>query len=151
MSDSVVYGVSSGSYSCYSVRWIFDSEEKANEFIKVNRLNDSYFVEEFDFNPELPDFSKEIYEKGKFLFKIMHSDYKHKHMNVIDSIYEPDIYEEDSYFCSNIKDIGKLKIDDRKYGSFYTLLVVADDKEHALKIWTEKIREAISLNQIEGF
>lgn len=61
--QNIVYIVTSGEYSDYSIHAVFSTKEKAEEYIAHNGyFSDSYEIEEYVMDGEQPDMSKKLYE-----------------------------------------------------------------------------------------
>ena len=62
--QNIVYIVTSGEYSDYSIHAVFSTREKAEEYIAHNGdFSDSYKIEEYVMDGEQPDRSEQLYER----------------------------------------------------------------------------------------
>lgn len=61
--QNIVYVVTSGEYSGYSIHAVFSTKEKAEEYIAHDGyFSDSYEIEEYVLDGEQPDMSEKLYE-----------------------------------------------------------------------------------------
>ena len=61
--QNIVYIVTSGEYSDYSIHAVFSTREKAEEYIEHEEyFSDSYKIEEYVMDGEQPDMSEKLYE-----------------------------------------------------------------------------------------
>ena len=122
----ILYAVSSGKYSDYSVNAIFDDKSLAEKFIAMFSGGD-YRIEEYELNPFLP-----VINSGKSPFSVI--------MRRDGTIESCD--KEDSIFMLDSGDIPYCFRDDDTV--FYR--VFAKDNEHAIKIVNEKRTQFLASN-----
>lgn len=61
--QNIVYVVTSGEYSDYTIHAVFSTKEKAEEYIDHGEyFSDSYEIEEYELDSENPDMSEKLYE-----------------------------------------------------------------------------------------
>lgn len=125
-----LYLVSSGYYSSYGVRAVFDDKNLAQKFIDSFKLSDydkeSYRIEEYELNPGAEDL-----KNNRKPFEV----YMDKEGNVKIIRQAQDAYDHGhsiSWNC-NVNHI--------------TVTCFADDSIHAIKIANEKRTELIALNK----
>ena len=119
-----VYVITSGCYSCYHIKGIFDSREKADEYVNYSsdcELND---IEEWNLNELQLD-------RGEKTFELI-SDFESIGFEVSRCLES----------TSAFKDLMCLK-SDRGWGSkdYIIFYVCADTRERAIKIASERLRQ----------
>ncbi|MBO5080351.1 MAG: hypothetical protein J6B82_05665 [Bacteroidaceae bacterium] len=123
METKKVYAVTSGEYSDYHIKGIFDSREKAEEYINYSTYSDLNDIEEYNLN-EPPD-------KGEKIFEIR-SDFENIDCKIVGDSPEPMMYKD----LMHIMNFG---LGDRKqYIYFY---ICADTRDRAIKIASERLRQ----------
>ena len=123
METKKVYVVTAGDYSDYHIAGIFDSREKAEEYINYSTYSDLNDIEEYNLN-EPPDKREKIFE--------IRSDFENIDCKIVGDSSEPMMYKD----LMHIMNFG---LGDRKqYIYFY---ICADTRERAIKIASERLRQ----------
>lgn len=118
-----VYVVTAGDYSDYHIKGIFDSREKAEEYINHSASSELNDIEEYNLN-EPPDKREKIFE--------IRSDFENIDCKIAGHSSEPMMYKD----LMHIMNFG---LDDRKqYIYFY---ICADTRDRAIKIASERLRQ----------
>lgn len=118
-----VYVVTAGDYSDYHIVGIFDSREKAEEYINYSTYSDLNDIEEYNLN-EPPDKREKIFE--------IRSGFENIDCKIVGHSSEPMMYKD----LMHIMNFG---LGDRKqYIYFY---ICADTRDRAIKIASERLRQ----------
>lgn len=123
-----IYVVTSGSYSDYGINAVFDDKELAEKFVKLHGSN--YDIEEYECN-----------KHKDMLLKNMFPHYVQMQEN--GDVIQCGCYDFDDF---------KVKINFKEYyktplQKIMVVLCYARDKEHAIKIASEKRMQVIALNR----
>lgn len=123
METKKVYVVTSGDYSDYHIVGIFDSREKAEEYINHSANSDLNEIEEYNLN-ELPDKSEKVFK--------LESEFDVIDFKVIGYGPESILYKD--LMC---------RADNCGFGprNVVVLFVCADTRERAIKIASERLRQ----------
>lgn len=119
-----VYVVTAGDYSDYHIKGIFDSREKAEEYIHYSTDSDLNDIEEYNLNELKPD-------KGEKMFKLRS---KFDEIDFHITGYGPDAAHYKDLMCRVDSD-GWMPSNDV---IFY---ICADTRERAIKIASERLRQ----------
>lgn len=123
METKKVYVVTSGEYSDYHIKGIFDSREMAEEYINYSTYSDLNDIEEYNLN-EPPDKREKIFE--------IRSDFENIDCKIVGHSSEPMMYKD----LMHIMNFG---LGDRKqYIYFY---ICTDTRDRAIKIASERLRQ----------
>ena len=123
METKKVYVVTAGEYSDYHIVGIFDSREKAEEYINYSTYSDLNDIEEYNLN-EPPDKREKIFE--------IRSDFENIDCKIAGYSSTPMMYKD----LMHIMNFG---LGDRKqYIYFY---ICADTRDRAIKIASERLRQ----------
>lgn len=123
METKKVYVVTSGDFSDYQIVGIFDSREKAEEYINYSANSDLNEIEEYNLN-ELPDKSEKVFA--------LRSEFDVINFEVIGYGSDPNHYQD--LMCR----VGDAGWGPRNVVVFY---VCADTRERAIKIASERLRQ----------
>jgi len=124
METKKVYVVTAGDYSDYHIKGIFDSREKAEEYINHSTDSDLNEIEEYNLNELKPDKREKLFE--------IRSDFENIDCKIVGPSSEPMMYKD----LMHIMNFG---LGDRKqYIYFY---ICADTRERAIKIASERLRQ----------
>ena len=119
-----VYVVTAGDYSDYHIVGIFDSREKAEEYINHSTDSDLNGVDEWVLNELKPDKREKIFE--------IRSGFENIDCKIVGHSSEPMMYKD----LMHIMNFG---LGDRKqYIYFY---ICADTRDRAIKIASERLRQ----------
>lgn len=118
-----VYVVTAGDYSDYHIKGIFDSREKAEEYINHSADSDLNDIEEYNLN-EPPDKSEKVF--------MLRSEFDEIDFEVIGYGAHPNHYKD---LMCRVGDSGR--------GPFHVVVfyVCTDTRERAIKIASERLRQ----------
>ncbi|MBQ8521410.1 MAG: hypothetical protein IJ456_08570 [Bacteroides sp.] len=124
METKKVYVVTAGDYSDYHIKGIFDSREKAEEYINHSTDSDLNDIEEYNLNELKPDKREKMFE--------IRSDFENIDCKIVGHSSKPMIYKD----LMHIMNFGLG--DSKQYIYFH---ICADTRERAIKIASERLRQ----------
>lgn len=128
-----IYIVTSGEYSDYHIDSVYDTLEQAMEYVlsqKPTQYGSDYYIEEYDLNSHKPTTKLS-------LFKVeMHSNGTTLKIEKLDRLeYKNDI---DPFSVAYLNG-------NRESGRVFTIICLAKDEKHAIKITNEKRTQFLAL------
>lgn len=124
METKKVYVVTAGDYSDYHIVEIFDSREKAEEYVNHSTDSDLNDIEEYNLNEPKPDKSEKVFT--------LRSEFDEIDFEVTGYRAAPNHYKD---LMCRVGDSGRGPFD------FVVFYVCADTRKRAIKIASERLRQ----------